>query len=297
MKIAAQATNLCYNDHMIIFDFNQVAISNLMEQIGSSKTAVEESLVRHMILNSLRTYVKKFRDSHGPEVIIACDNKKYWRRDIFPHYKASRKKIREASGHDWAAIFDCLAKIKQELKDYSPYKVIDVDTAEADDIIAVLAMKYSATQKVMILSSDKDFAQLQKYPNVEQYSPILKKHIKEPLPAAQLKQLIIRGDKGDGIPNILSADDCFVTATRQKPITEAKIIKWMNQQPSEFCTEEMLRNYNRNEMLIDLIKIPNGLKQNILDTYGDTKAKTKQQFMNYLMSNRLKNLLEVIDEF
>ncbi len=297
MKIAAQATNLCYNDHMIIFDFNQVAISNLMEQIGSSKTAVEESLVRHMILNSLRTYVKKFRDSHGPEVIIACDNKKYWRRDIFPHYKASRKKIREASGHDWATIFECLSKIKQELKDYSPYKVIDVDTAEADDIIAVLAMKYSATQKVMILSSDKDFAQLQKYPNVEQYSPILKKHIKEPLPAAQLKQLIIRGDKGDGIPNILSADDCFVTATRQKPITEAKIIKWMNQQPSEFCTEEMLRNYNRNEMLIDLIKIPNGLKQNILDTYGDTKAKTKQQFMNYLMSNRLKNLLEVIDEF
>ena len=282
---------------MIIFDFNQVAISNLMEQIGSSKTAVEESLVRHMILNSLRTYVKKFRDSHGPEVIIACDNKKYWRRDIFPHYKASRKKIREASGHDWATIFECLSKIKQELKDYSPYKVIDVDTAEADDIIAVLTMKYSATQKGMILSSDKDFAQLQKYPNVDQYSPILKKHIKEPLPAAQLKQLIIRGDKGDGIPNILSADDCFVTATRQKPITEVKIIKWMNQQPAEFCNEEMLRNYNRNELLIDLAKIPDGLKQNILDTYGDTKAKTKQQFMNYLMSNRLKNLLEVIDEF
>ena len=282
---------------MIIFDFNQVAISNLMEQIGSSKTAVEESLVRHMILNSLRTYVKKFRDSHGPEVIIACDNKKYWRRDIFPHYKASRKKIREASGHDWATIFECLSKIKQELKDYSPYKVIDVDTAEADDIIAVLTMKYSATQKIMILSSDKDFAQLQKYPNVDQYSPILKKHIKEPLPAAQLKQLIIRGDKGDGIPNILSADDCFVTATRQKPITEVKIIKWMNQQPAEFCNEEMLRNYNRNELLIDLAKIPDGLKQNILDTYGDTKAKTKQQFMNYLMSNRLKNLLEVIDEF
>ena len=282
---------------MIIFDFNQVAISNLMEQIGSSKTPVEESLVRHMILNSLRTYVKKFRDSHGPEVIIACDNKKYWRRDIFPHYKASRKKIREASGHDWAAIFDCLSKIKQELKDYSPYKVIDVDTAEADDIVATLVQKYSATQKIMILSSDKDFAQLQRYPNVEQYSPILKKFIKEPLPLAQLKQLIIRGDKGDGIPNILSADDCFVTATRQKPITEVKIIKWMNQQPAEFCNEEMLRNYNRNELLIDLAKIPDGLKQNILDTYGDTKAKTKQQFMNYLMSNRLKNLLEVIDEF
>jgi 5'-3' exonuclease len=282
---------------MIIFDFNQVAISNLMEQIGSSKTAVEESLVRHMILNSLRTYVKKFRDSHGPEVIIACDNKKYWRRDIFPHYKASRKKIREASGHDWATIFECLSKIKQELKDYSPYKVIDVDTAEADDIIAVLTMKYSATQKVMILSSDKDFAQLQKYPNVDQYSPILKKYIKEPLPAAQLKQLIIRGDKGDGIPNILSADDCFVTATRQKPITEAKIIGWMNQEPSEFCNDLMLRNYSRNETLIDLTKIPENLKESILHTYENAKGKTKQEFMNYMIANRLKNLFNVIDEF
>jgi hypothetical protein len=282
---------------MIIFDFNQVAISNLMEQIGSSKTAVEESLVRHMILNSLRTYVKKFRDSHGPEVIIACDNKKYWRRDIFPHYKASRKKMREASGHDWVTIFECLSKIKQELKDHSPYKVIDVDSCEADDVIAVLATKYSVTQKVMILSSDKDFAQLQKFPNVEQYSPILKKFIREPLPSAQLKQLIIRGDKGDGIPNILSADDCFITATRQKPITEAKIINWMNQQPSEFCNEDMMRNYSRNENLIDLTMIPSTLKVAILDTYDNTKGKTKQEFMNYLMVNRLKNLLEVIDEF
>ena len=282
---------------MIIFDFNQVAISNLMEQIGSSKTAVDETLVRHMILNTIRTYVKKYKESHGPEVVIACDSKNYWRRGIFPQYKAGRKKARESSGHDWNTIFDCLNKIRDELKVYSPYKVIEIETCEADDIIAVLAMKFAATQKVMILSSDKDFAQLQRFPNVEQYSPILKKVIKEPLPLAQLKQLIIRGDKGDGIPNILSADDCFVTATRQKPITEVKIIKWMNQQPAEFCNEEMLRNYNRNELLIDLAKIPDGLKQNILDTYGDTKAKTKQQFMNYLMSNRLKNLLEVIDEF
>ncbi len=282
---------------MIIFDFNQVAISNLMEQIGSSKAPVDETLVRHMILNTIRTYVKKFKESHGPEVIIACDNRHYWRRDIFPFYKASRKKNREASGHDWSSIFDCLGKIKQELKDSSPYKVLDIDTCEADDIIAVLAMKYSSTQKIMILSSDKDFAQLQKFPNVEQYSPILKKSIKEPLPAAQLKQLIIRGDKGDGIPNILSADNCIVEGVRQKAITEAKIIHWMNQSPEEFCNEEMMRNFKRNEMLIDLTKIPESLKTTILDTYENAKGKTKQQFMNYMIANRLKNLLEVIDEF
>jgi 5'-3' exonuclease len=282
---------------MIIFDFNQVAISNLMEQIGSSKTAVDESLVRHMILNTIRTYVKKFKAEFGPNIIIACDNKKYWRREIFPYYKANRKKSRESSGHDWNSIFDCLNKIRDELREHSPYKVIEVDTAEADDIIAVLSIKHSANEKVMILSSDKDFAQLQKYPNVEQYSPILKKFIKEPLPSAQLKQLVIRGDKSDGIPNILSKDDTFVEGVRQKPITEAKIINWMNQKPEEFCTEEMLRNYNRNEMLIDLTRIPENLKQSIIDTYETSKGRTRQEFMNYMVANRLKNLIEVIDEF
>ena len=282
---------------MIIFDYNQVAISNLMEQIGSSKTQVEEGLVRHMILNTIRTYVKKFKESHGPEVVIACDNKNYWRRDIFPHYKAGRKKAREASGHDWNTIFECLSKIRDELRDHSPYKVVTVDTCEADDIIATLVMKHSATQKVMILSSDKDFAQLQRYPNVEQFSPILKKYIKEPLPLMQLKQLIIRGDKGDGIPNILSPDDVFVVGGRQKPITEAKIIKWMNQEAKEFCTEDMFRNFSRNEMLIDLTKIPEKLTEQILHTYENAKGHSRQDFMNYMIANRLKNLIEVIDEF
>jgi 5'-3' exonuclease len=282
---------------MIIFDYNQVAISSLMEQIGSSKKPVEEDLVRHMILNVIRTYVKKFKEKYGPEVIIACDNKNYWRREIFPEYKASRKKTRAASGHDWTSIFEVLGKIKQELKDHSPYKVIDVDTCEADDIIAVLTMKNSATQNVMILSSDKDFSQLQKFPNVEQYSPILKKHIKEHFPSVQLKQLIIRGDKGDGIPNILSKDDVFVTGGRQKPITEAKIINWLNQEPKEFCNEEMLRNYSRNEMLIDLTKIPENLINQILEKYDTVKGKSKNEFMNYMIKNKLKNLLEVIDEF
>ena len=282
---------------MIIFDYNQVAISNLMEQIGSSKAPVEENLVRHMILNTMRTYIKKFKESHGPEVVIACDNRKYWRREIFPHYKASRKKNRDASGHDWNSIFECLHKIKEELKDYSPYKVIDVDGAEADDVIASLVMKYSPHQKVMILSSDKDFAQLQKFPSVDQYSPILKRYVKEPLPHVQLKQMIIRGDKGDGVPNILTKDDVFVVGGRQKPITEAKIINWLNQDPTEFCNEEMLRNYSRNESLIDLTKIPQQIVSEILDKYETTQAKTKSVFMNYMIANKLKNLIEVLDEF
>jgi 5'-3' exonuclease len=282
---------------MILFDYNQVAISNLMEQIGSSRTTVDESLVRHMILNTIRTYVKKFKESHGPEVVIACDSKNYWRRHIFPHYKAGRKKAREASGHDWTAIFECLSKIKGELEKHTPYKVVEVETCEADDVIATLVHKFSATQKIMILSSDKDFAQLQRYPNVEQYSPIMKKYIKEPLPLLQLKQMIIRGDKGDGVPNILSADNCIVEGVRQKAITEVKIITWLNQDPKEFCTEDMLRNYSRNEIMIDLTKIPPNLTQKILDTYESAKVSSKQNLMNYMIANRLKNLIENLDDF
>jgi 5'-3' exonuclease len=282
---------------MIIFDYQQIAISNLMEQIGSSNASVDENLVRHMILNALRTYVKKFRATHGPEIVIACDNRNYWRRDYYPHYKAGRKKARAASGHDWSSIFDSLNKIRDELKESSPYKVLDIAGAEADDIIGVLVQKYAATEKIMILSSDKDFAQLQRYPNVEQYSPIMKKFIKEPFPLVQLKQLIIRGDKSDGIPNILSADDVFVEGIRQKPITEAKIIKWLNQEPKEFCNDDMLRNFSRNETMIDLTKIPESLKNNIINTYESAKGRTKQEFMNYMIANRLKNLIEVAHEF
>jgi 5'-3' exonuclease len=282
---------------MNIFDYQQIAISNLMEQIGSSKSSVDETLVRHMILNSLRTYVKKFRSSHGPDIVIACDNRNYWRRDIYPHYKAGRKKARASSGHDWSSIFDSLNKIREELKEHSPYKVLDIDGAEADDVIGVLVQKFAATEPIMILSSDKDFAQLQRYPNVEQYSPILKKYIKEPFPLVQLKQLIIRGDKSDGIPNILSSDDVFITGGRQKPITENKIIAWLNQDPKEFCNDDMLRNFSRNEVMIDLTKIPESLKENIINSYETTKGRTKQEFMNYMIANRLKNLIEVAHEF
>jgi 5'-3' exonuclease len=268
-----------------------------MEQIGSSNGSVDENLVRHMILNTLRTYVKKFKSTHGPEVIIACDNRHYWRREVYAHYKAGRKKARAATGHDWTSIFESLNRIRQELKESSPYKVIDVDGAEADDVIGTLVQKYASTEKIMILSSDKDFAQLQRFPNVEQFSPIMKKYIKEPFPLVQLKQLIIRGDKGDGIPNILSPDDVFVVGGRQKAITEAKIITWLNQDPKDFCNDEMFRNYARNETLIDLTKIPEKVRNEILEQYDTSKGKTRQIFMNYMMKNRLKNLLECIDEF
>jgi 5'-3' exonuclease len=282
---------------MIIFDFNQVVISNLIEHLDDKKH-VEEDIGRHMILNTLRTYVKKYKATHGPEVVIACDSRNYWRKEIFPYYKASRKANREKSDLDWDGIFKCLELVKQELKECSHYKVIEIEGVEADDIIGALAIRNSAHEKVMILSSDKDFVQLQVYPNVEQYSPIMKKEIKSSNPAMQLKELIIRGDVSDGIPNFLSEDKCFVDKVRQKSIYEEKLKVWLNQQPEEFCeNEDILKNYKRNESLIDLTKIPEKYVESIIDSYENTKTKTKMQFMNYLVSKRLKNLIEVANEF
>ena len=266
-----------------------------MEQIGSSKKPVEESLVRHMILNSIRSNIKKFK-SYG-EVIIACDSKKYWRRDVFPFYKGNRKKNRDSSGHDWASIFECMNKVRSELKEFAPYKVIDIEGAEADDIIGVLVQQYSEKEKVIILSSDKDFVQLQINPNVQQYSPSMKKFIKTDNAADQLKELIINGDKGDGVPNILSGDNFIVDGIRQKSITKVKLNEMMSMIIPLHGNDELKRNWARNKQLIDLSEIPQSLVKTIISRYEEVKPATKQQFMNYMIANRLVNLIEVLDEF
>jgi 5'-3' exonuclease len=283
---------------MILIDLNQVLISNLMQQIGSNpKVKLEENLIRHMVLNSLRSYAKQFRSKYG-EIVIACDSKHYWRREVFPFYKAHRKKDREKSEFDWHLIFETLNKIRDELKENFPYRVLEVEGAEADDIIGVLAGRLSPNEEILILSSDKDFVQLQKYPNVTQYSPILKRFVKTENPQEYIKEHIIRGDKGDGIPNFLSPDNVFAIGERQKVINKKKLAEWIQSDPSEFCTTDvMMRNYKRNQMLVDLDYIPENIKSQIVDAFANTKPGNKQKMLNYFIENRLKNLLEVIDEF
>ena len=112
---------------MIIVDLNQIMISNLMVQInGRQAVELSEDLVRHMVLNSLRGHNKKFRKEYG-EMVIACDSKNVWRREIFPNYKAGRKENRKKSEHDWTMIFDILSKIKREIKEFLPYKVVELE--------------------------------------------------------------------------------------------------------------------------------------------------------------------------
>jgi hypothetical protein len=283
---------------MIIVDFSQVMLSNIMMQIGNHTNAeIEESMCRHMVLNSIRSFKTKFGDEFG-EIVVACDNKNYWRRQLFPYYKANRKKNQAASELNWKAIFECLNKVREELKLVFPYRVIDIESAEADDIIGTLCREFGDTnEKILILSGDKDFIQLQRYINVKQYDPVRKKYITHNNPDKFLKEHIIKGDSGDGVPNFLSPDNCLVVGERQKPITAKKLEVWVDQEPERFCTELMLRNYKRNEQLIDLSMIPEHISKSIMESFTNQKGKKANKLMDYFIANRLKNLMESIGDF
>ena len=283
---------------MIIVDLSQVMISNLMVQLGNhTNTELEEDLLRHMILNSIRSYNQKFKNEYG-EMIIACDAGNNWRRQIFPYYKANRRKNREKSELNWAQIFDTLSKVREELKEYFPYRVIQIDGAEADDVIGTLVDKFGNTsEKILIMSGDKDFVQLQRYMNVKQYDPVQKKWRTTNDPDRFIKEHIMRGDTGDGVPNFLSADNTFVIGARQKPLSQKKMDAWIHMDPREFCDENMLRGYMRNQQLVDLTFVPENLRVQVLEEYEAQAGKGRSKLFNYFIEKRLKNLLESINEF
>lgn len=280
---------------MIIIDFNQVMISNLMMQLGNhTNVPIEEGLFRHMVINSLRSYKQKFGNEYG-EMVIACDDKNYWRKQIFPYYKANRKKNREESEINWTNVFDIFNRIKQEIKDNLPYPVIQVDTAEADDIIASLVKSTNDAHKILILSGDKDFVQLQTQSNVKQYDPVRKKWINHDNPEQYLIEHILKGDAGDGIPNILSDDDTFVTDKRQKPLTQKKIDQISQTAIND--SSPMWRNWNRNSQLVDLQYIPESIRNEVINKYLSEQGKDKSKLFNYFIEYKMKNMMENIGDF
>jgi len=287
---------------MIIVDLNQIMISNLMVQInGRQAVELSEDLVRHMVLNSLRGHNKKFRKEYG-EMVIACDSKNVWRREVFPNYKAGRKANREKSDHDWNAIFAMLGNIRSEIKEFLPYKVLELETAEADDIIAALVRRIqnrvgpNHLKKVLILSGDKDFIQLHNE-WVKQYNPVLNKYVgKDENPALYIKEHILKGDRSDGVPNVLSDDNVFIEGRRQKPLSRKKIDSWL-EEVFMTMTEEEEKNYNRNKKLIDLTCIPLELEDKINNEFDNVEVATRDKILNYFITRKLKTLIEVIDEF
>lgn len=295
---------------MIIVDYSQTAISTLMAELrGRTDVEISTPLIRHMIINALRSYKVKYGNEFG-NIVIACDNKKYWRKQIFPHYKANRKKARDDSGFDWHAIFEALNQIKQELAENFPYPVVEADTAEADDIIASLVLWTQENdliqdgldmepQPVLILSGDHDFTQLQRYKNVKQYSPIQRKFVKADEPIERIvMEHILMGDKGDGVPNFMSPDDVFVSGGRQKPIRKKDLEEWKKLSISDWDGTPHEAGIRRNAMLVDFRNIPENIRESIINNYTSQKnSRDKSQLLNYFIAHKMKNMMEHITEF
>jgi len=280
---------------MILIDLSQIMVASTMMSMGKEQSEVDIDMVRHMILNSLRMYRSKYHPEYG-ELVLCCDGRHSWRKEHFPQYKAARKSNREADKRDWTQIFGCLDTIKSELKEFFPYKYLEIDESEADDIIGVLA-RGAGTERVMIISGDKDFIQLQIYKNVKQYSPITKKLIVDKDPAKYLKEHIMKGDSSDGVPNILSSDSCIVDKIRQKPLSKKKIESWIDQEPEDFCNEEQLRNYHRNMKLIDLQFTPLNIVDQINQQFSEIPQGKRSGLLNYFIERKLNNLIQDIGEF
>lgn len=283
----------------ILMDYSQVMISNLMVSIGNhTNIELDENLIRHMFLMSLRKSRKKFKDEYG-EMVICVDGKNSWRREKFPYYKANRRSGREKSEIDWDKLFEIMGNIRMELQEFFPYKTIYVDDSEADDIIGVICHKYgtplnNGSEKFLILSGDKDYIQLQTYANVTQYNPVMDKYVRHDDPEKYLAEHILKGDSGDGVPNILSADNALVLGIRQKPMTQKRIALYSG---GNNLDEELTARYERNKMLIDLAEPPPEIKEKILEQYETEKTVGRSKLFNYFVSKRLKNLLTDIQDF
>lgn len=297
---------------MILVDYSQVALASILTFQADLKSGDQEkviNLIRHVTLSSIKSIKKKYGKEYG-KIVLCCDGRKYWRRDVFAHYKAGRKKSRDASDLPWKLIFDTLSQMRNDIAANFPYSVIHVDEAEADDIIAVMSKftqenelveqgLVTEPQKVLILSSDHDFIQLQKYDNVSQWSPNVKKFIKankREIHEKRITHIVKAGD--DGIPNILSPDDIFVQGVRQKPISAKRLAEFIEQGFDACRNDTERRNWHRNEQLIDFDHIPPAVSDAIVQVYLNNKPKgDRMTAMKYLMEHRCRLLLEEIEEF
>lgn len=314
-----------------VIDYNQLAIAAVMAEAYGSEQEIDWNFCRHIILNSIRMYHTRHRNKYG-QTIIACDGANNWRKRVFPQYKAARKKNRDESPIDWDMLYNVLHSVRKDLRDHFPFRVIHVEGVEADDIIGMLAFQAVKVQTpLMIVSGDKDFQQLQQKEDdflpgstpkyVLQYAPAKKEEIVCEDPDEFLAIHILKGDSGDGIPNVLSPDDVFLLeGVRQSPVSAKMKSEWMDhwingQLDDSFFAEyergnvwqstkkkgvdvhEIKRNYERNRQLIDLRMIPKELKASIAEAVVEPPRGNFESVMMYFGENDMGRLLDCIDDF
>lgn len=302
---------------MILVDYSGIAMAAIFADSGfqqAAKNPSQESkdLLKHMILNSIRSHQHKNRSKYG-QLVICADGQQNWRRDVFPEYKAARRKGKNESPVDWSFVYEVLGETLNDFRDNFPYPILHHPKAEGDDCIAIAtayAKKhmvksvglFEESEPILIIASDKDYLQLQKLGGVDQYSPMKKGMLKSSDPTRDLMEKILCGDAGDGVPNILSDDDTFIVeGKRQKPFKKSRIEEFLKaSDPEKACQSQTeLRNFQRNRQVISFDYIPEYISVDVIEQLKPqlNKKPNRMAIMNYLVTNRMKELLKVVDQF
>lgn len=279
---------------MILLDYSSISMSTIMAQIGHYEENPE--LIRHTIFNIVRRFNLEYRDKYG-EMIICFDSKNNWRREVFPQYKAGRRKSRKNSVHDWETIFKLLDEVRTEIVEYSPYRTIQVERCEADDVIGTICEKQMSPEPILIISPDTDFVQLQRYPNVSQWSNLQKKWVEPKVgPLEDLEEKILRGDTGDGVPNVMSGDEVLITeGARQTPLSKRKL-EILKEDPEALGTT-IARRIIRNRKMIDLQRTPEELKEEIMEKFNNKAKGSITRLMTLFTKHQMKLLTESLTDF
>lgn len=277
---------------MILVDLSPVIISNMHVHLKEVKE-IKPILFKHFIFATLGTINMRWKKQYG-EMVIAVDSSPYWRSDIFPEYKKHRTKD---SNIDWKTVFEVFDDVITGIHDNFTWKIIKVKKAEADDIIATMVKEHYNNEKIMIVSPDGDFKQLQKYKGVSQYDIIRSKSLRTTSPVYDLKEKIINGDRKDSICNILSEPDSIVKKVRQKSMKKTNLEQWKKMNPNFFCNESMMKRYSENQKLIDFDYIPEEITFNIIEEYKNAPVGNRKMIYKYFIQNRFKNLITRVADF
>lgn len=286
----------------ILIDFSGTVHAGVHVDIRNHNDTSKEFL-RHIILNQIKAIRKKFVDQYGEPVICMDSGCGYWRKDLFPYYKAKRKEAREASAINWNEVFSYINEIAREIEENLPYKVIRVNKAEADDIIGTLAYKqpwneeslFGDAERCLIVSNDHDFKQLHGIHGVQQYFPHSRKIERVTKPELFLIEHILKGDSGDGIPNVRSVANVFLLdGVRQTAVTQKYIKEFLTTGTVPECDKA---RYEENKKLIDLRNVPENIQNNIITQYRNAPHGNRSKLFLYFAQHSLNNHLEHITDF
>jgi 5'-3' exonuclease, N-terminal resolvase-like domain/T4 RNase H, C terminal len=301
---------------MIVLDYSGIAIASILGYDSKLEGSLDENknLVRHVILSKIRDYKRRFSKEYGNEIVIACDGGDYWRKKVFPHYKASRKKNRENSDIPWDMVYQCMDDSLDVLRNFFPYKVIKVSGAEADDVMFVMSdvvCKQRGTvvgiesevvgEKCLVISSDKDMIQLHSN-TTRLYSPYKETYATfQPGETAKsfLRKLILTGDTGDGIPNVFSPASTLVDGIRQKAATEKKMKPILESSDLISGTDDpdVKKRIVENARLISFKFVPTEIVNSIIDSYNEPIEGTRMAAYEWMAANNMKLLMNDIEAF